>query len=362
MRLPEEREEREGLTPSIISAMVIVVLFVLLLLVMVIMINSDKRGTNRVPMQMASGEATIAEGSSTWELIGDPNASPSDFDFWDMYPEKTQEPERTAEPEEEERTEDPSADGKHTKVTNRDGEEEWVVINPYLPKHSYDFSMLVRQSELMKYYVDGRKTSYVGIDVSEDEEYIDFTKVKKAGVDFVMVRLGMRGYGTGQLKLDAYFTENVKRAADAGLDVGIYFFSQAITEAEAQEEANLIIENLAGYTITYPIAMMMQYVENDKARIELVASKADKTTITKKFLETIKAAGYIPMLYGDKEWLISEIDLSKLTEYDIWLSQEEDIPDYPYQFSMWQYSGTSQIDGVSGYVNMDISFIDYSEK
>ncbi len=359
MRLPEEREDREGLTPSIVSAIVIVVSFVLLLLAFVLFLNSKQRTGNRIPLQVSSEEQSYPD---TKDLLGDANASPEDFDFWDMYPEATPTPAPTEPPKASAQVTDPSTDGKHTKIINRDGEEEWVLISPYLPKHNYDFTMLVCQSDRMKYYVDGKLISYVGIDVSEDEEYIDFNKVKKDGIDFVMVRAGARGYGSGQLILDEYFTENVKRASDAGLDVGVYFFSQAINEAEAEEEANLVIQNLQGFDIEYPVAIKMDYVENDTARIESVTSKADKTTIMKKFLETVKKAGYLPMIYGDKEWMIAEIDMSKLTEYDVWLTQHEDIPDYPYQFSMWQYSDTVLVDGISGYTNMNISFIDYSEK
>ncbi len=105
----------------------------------------------------------------------------------------------------------------------------------------------------------------------------------------------------------------------------------------------------------------MSFVDNDTTRIETV-SRADKTKITKAFLDTIEAAGYKPLLYGDKEWLIKEIDLSKLSAYDVWLSQMEDVPDYPYRFTMWQYANDVTIDGIAGYANMNISFIDYSEK
>lgn len=364
MRLPEDREEKDMLTPSIVSAIVVVVSFVLLLLVIVLFVNYDRfKVEKKKPVQVATGEEETGDGyPDTKDLIGNPNSSPSDFDFWDLYPVATKEPEPTETPRVVVSANDPATDGKHTKIMNREGEEEWVLISPYLPKHSYDFTMLVCQSDRMKYYVDGKQISYVGIDVSEDEEYIDFNKVKKSGIDFVMVRVGARGYGTGQLMIDDYFTENVKRATDAGLDVGVYFFSQAITEEEAEEEANLIIQNLQGFDIDYPVAMMMDYVDNDKARVELVAAKSDKTKITKRFLETIEKAGYIPLLYGDKEWLVAEIDMSKLTEYDVWLSQHQDIPDYPYQFTMWQYSDTVKVDGITGYANMNISFIDYSEK
>ena len=195
-----------------------------------------------------------------------------------------------------------------------------------------------------------------------DEEKETVCRIaKEAGVDFVMLRVGARGYGSGQIVLDDYFVDNIKRATDAGLQIGVYFTSQAITEEEAVEESNIVLENIKDYKITYPVAFDMSFVDNDTTRIETV-SRADKTKITKAFLDTIEAAGYKPLLYGDKEWLIKEIDLSKLSAYDVWLSQMEDVPDYPYRFTMWQYANDVTIDGIAGYANMNISFIDYSEK
>ncbi len=285
---------------------------------------------------------------------------PDDFDFWDMYPEPEATPEPTQTPEAVVEN-DPSTDGKHTLVQYADGKEEWVLISPYLPKHEYDFTKLVCQSSLMKYYEDGKQTSYVGVDISKYQDYVDFVKVKKAGINFVMLRVGARGYGTGQLILDEYFSENLKRATDAGLDVGVYFFSQAITKEEAVEEANMVIENLGEYQITYPVAYDMELVENDTARTDKL-TKSEKTEMAKTFLDTIAAAGYKTMIYGNKEWLIKEIDMSKLTSYDVWLSQVADIPDYPYKFTMWQYQREGSVDGIAGYVNMNISFINYAEK
>lgn len=132
----------------------------------------------------------------------------------------------------------------------------------------------------------------------------------------MMLRVGARGYGSGQIVLDEYFADNLKRATDAGLQIGVYFTSQAITEAEAVEEANVVLNNIKDYKITYPVAFDMGFVDNDTARIEGV-SEADKTKITKAFLDTIAAAGYKTLLYGNKEWLIKEVDLSKLSAYDV---------------------------------------------
>ena len=213
----------------------------------------------------------------------------------------------------------------------------------------------------MSYYDNGRDISYLGADLSKYNGDVDFRALKEAGADFVMLRIGSRGYGSGQIVPDEKFEENIKKAIDAGLEVGVYFFSQAITAEEAVEESNYIIQVLANYQITYPVAFDMEYVQNDKARIE-VLSRDEKTAVAKAFLTNIKAAGYKPLLYGTKEWLIKHIDLTKLTDFDVWLSQQKDIPDYPYKFQMWQYTLSGGSGGIDGDVSWNISFVDYSEK
>ncbi len=367
MQLPNDYDERPGLTPTVMTAIVAVTLFVGAILVLVLLMNSRKTD-RRDEIVQSTSEAMEASDNGmdypdTEDILTGSTLTPDEFDFWDKYPEETEEVvvESTEEKPEETVENDPSTDGKHTLVQSSDGKEEWVLISPYLPKHEYDFTKLVCQSDLMKYYEDGRLVSFVGTDISKYQDYVDFVKLKKAGVDFVMLRVGARGYGTGQLVLDEYFLDNIKRATDAGLEVGVYFFSQAITEDEAIEEANMVLENIKDYQITYPVAFDMEYIPNDTARIDNL-SKSEKTKIAKAFLDTVQAAGYKPMIYGNKEWLIKQIDMSKLTGYDVWLSQQEDIPDYPYKFAMWQYSNDATIDGIAGYANLDISFIDYSEK
>ena len=120
---------------------------------------------------------------------------------------------------------------------------------------------------------------------------------------------------------------------------------------------------IGDFRVTYPIAYVMKFNGSDTARYDSL-SKNDKTIVARAFLNTIKEANLIPMVYGDKEWLIKEIDLSKLiSEFDMWLSQpNEEKPDYPYKFAMWQYEDLGTVDGISGYVNFNISFIDYSLK
>jgi GH25 family lysozyme M1 (1,4-beta-N-acetylmuramidase) len=256
---------------------------------------------------------------------------------------------------------DPATDGHHTQVTDRDGTKEWLTINNYLPKSTIDPTNLVCQENIMKYYEDDKQTSYMGVDVSKYNTYVDYEALKKAGVQFVMIRVGARGYSSGNITMDDYFANNIKQASDAGLDIGLTFFSQAINVEEAQAEAQTVLSSIGEYQVNYPIAIDMEYIPDDTSRIENTNAE-QKTTIIKAFCDAIKAAGYNPMIYGDKEWLLKEIHLTKLTGYDVWLAQNEDTPDYPYKFTMWQYATDETIDGISGNANLDISFIDFALK
>lgn len=363
MKLPEEFDSQPRMSLTVVRTIIGVTSFMVVILILVLILNRDKNAnpTPQAGIQTEQTMAQIPDESVPYPGIEkEDGLTPDDFDFWDLYPEESASPlpENTSEEKVEE---DPSTDGRHTLVVLPNGEEEWVLISPYLPKHEYDYTKLVMQSNLMKYYLDGKLVSYVGVDISKYQDYIDFVKLKKAGVDFVMIRVGARGYGSGQLAVDDYFSENIKRATDAGLQIGLYFFSQAITTDEAVEEANLVLESIGDYDVRYPIAFDMESIPNDTARIDNL-TREEKTRIAQAFLDTVQEAGYIPMLYGNKEWLIKKVDLSKLTDYDIWLSQAGDLPDYPYRFTMWQYSNTASIDGIAGYANLNISFIDYSEK
>ncbi|MDE7188475.1 MAG: glycoside hydrolase family 25 protein [Lachnospiraceae bacterium] len=238
-----------------------------------------------------------------------------------------------------------------------------VMLNPFLTKNTYNLTGLEDKAGLKRYMENGKKISYVGVDISRQNGDVNFASVKAAGVDYVMIRLGGRGYSTGQITLDENFKKNIEGAAAAGLDIGIYFYSQAISQEEAVEEVNFVIQNLEPYRaqVRYPIAFDMEFVANDAARIDGL-SKEDKTNIATSFLEGVKAAGYVPMIYGDKEWLIKEIDLARLKDYDVWLAQEEDLPDYPYQYTMWQYSTDGVLNGVTGEANLNICFVGYSQR
>ena len=225
MRLPEDYDDHSSMTPTVIMTIVAVTAFVGARLIMVLMMNNDtKNGSLRdqLASEEVQGSSPVVLAPDVDELLTGSTLLPEDLDFWDKYPPKEpEEPSEETPPPQEAVENDPATDGKHTLVQYSNGKEEWVLISPYLPKHEYDFTRLVCQSDLMKYYVDGRQTSYVGVDISKVQDYVDFVKVKKSGINFVMLRAGARGYGTGQLIVDDYFNDNLKRATDAGLEVGV---------------------------------------------------------------------------------------------------------------------------------------------
>lgn len=399
MKLPGEEEMGGGgVGPSVIYMVIGVSAFVLIVLFAVFRGNDQKHGGSEhlqevqeqneeetQAQELAAGEEADAEGADAGER---PKLRAEDLDFWDMYPEEEETaPEESAadttgtetdknhyteklerEKEEERQREeaeqnDPATDGKHTLITNRDGTEEWVLISPYLTKNTLDFTKMEDKAGLKRYMENGRKTSYVGVDISKHTGSVSFPRIKAAGIDYVMIRLGSRGYSTGQITLDENFKENIEGAIEAQLDIGVYFYSQAITQDEAIQEANFVVQNLEPYRahIKYPVAFNMGFVSNDKSRIEGL-SREDKTAVTSSFMEGIRAAGYVPMIYGDKEWLIKEIDMTKLQDFDVWLSQEEEIPDYPYRYSMWQYNTDGVVNGIDGGADLNICFINYSER
>lgn len=391
MKLPGEEEAGGGgVGPSLIYMVIGVSAFVLIVLFAVFKGNDNKRGGSEYLQQVQEQkeeEVKQEELAAVEEAEAKPKLRAEDLDFWDMYPEETEEEaaqeeadkaaattgnpytekaEREKEADrqkEEEQLNDPATDGKHTLVTNRDGSEEWVLISPYLTKNTFDFTKMEDKAGLKRYMENGRKTSYVGVDISKHTGKVNFSSLKAAGVDYVMIRLGSRGYSTGQITLDENFKENIEGAIEAQLDVGIYFYSQAISQDEAVQEANFVAQNLEPYRahIKYPVAFNMGFVSNDKSRIEGL-SREDKTAVSISFLDAVRASGYVPMVYGDKEWLLKEVDLTKLQDYDVWLSQEEEIPDYPYRYAMWQYNTDGVLNGIDGGADLNICFVSYSER
>lgn len=358
MRQTDDFEDNSGGLPIIYMALGVSVFILAVLGVVLAMNRKPVRNNNQV---VAMVEESSEEASSDLEFSDKRTAD--DLDIWNMYPEETQEEstEEETEDEEETTTEESKDDGNHIQIVYSDGSEEWVRINPYLEKNNYDFTNLVSNDGKMKYYSDGKKISYLGVDISRYQKEVDFEALKSDGIEFVMIRVGARGYKTGEIQLDEYFEENIRKASEAGLDIGLYFFSQAVTQEEAVEEAQLVLDNIKEYEILYPIAYDMEFIENDTARVETL-TRDERTEIAAAFLNHINGAGYTPMLYGDTEWLVKRIDVAKFNASCIWLAEEADIPKYPYRYEMWQYTTQGQVRGINGFVDLNISFVDYSAR
>lgn len=235
-----------------------------------------------------------------------------------------------------------------------------VPINYSLAENSYDNSLFRRQDERI-YYDDETLDVRYGIDVSEHQGVIDWAKAAADGIDYAIVRVGYRGYSKGGLNTDKYFEENIRGAIAAGLDVGVYFFSQAVSTAEAVEEANYVLELIRGYDISYPVVFDWEPLSYSGSRTKTYDG-AVVTDCAAAFCETVSAAGYTPMVYYNKYMAYLKLDLEKLQDYEIWFAQySTDYPTYIYHFDMWQYGSSGSVDGISGNVDMNISFVDYGK-
>ncbi len=214
----------------------------------------------------------------------------------------------------------------------------------------------------MKYSFDANGvlksgTGSFGIDVSTWNGTIDWSKVAKSGVTFAIIRCGFRGTTVGGLVQDNKFETNIKNATDAGIKVGVYFFTQAITEAEAVEEASMCLSLVEGKKIKYPIFIDVESATNGRAN---GLSKDQRTAIVKAFCKTIANGGYNAGIYANKNWLNNYLNTSELTGYTIWLAQYSAQATYnTTRYDLWQYSNQGSISGISGNVDLDTSYLGY---
>ena len=201
-----------------------------------------------------------------------------------------------------------------------------------------------------------------GIDVSKHQGIIEWSKVKKTGqVDFVMIRAAYRGYTEGSIYEDSQFLNNVKGAYNNGIKVGLYFYSSAINEAEAKEEANYMLNLINKYGvenyIKYPIVIDVEDFEGTR-NYHLTSNQ--RANNVKAFCEVIKNAGYTPMVYSYTYFLNSRINMNKLAEYDVWVADYSNkVNFYTGKYTMWQYTDKGNIDGITGKVDLNYGYKNY---
>ena len=245
-------------------------------------------------------------------------------------------------------------------VVVSNGTFNFVPIRDDLQKNDYVLENLnILEDGEVQYMQDGQVVSHKGIDVSKHQGNIDWTKVAADGVEFAFIRVGLRGYGTeGKLVEDEYFEQNVKGALQAGIKVGVYFYSQAITDEELLEEANLVLEKVKPYNIELPIVFDVEKVSGGKGRANALRVE-ERTRLTALFCQTIQDAGYKPMIYHNMEMATLMLDLGQLEQYDKWFAYYNDDLYYPYAYKVWQYTEKGAVDGINEEVDLNIWFGDF---
>lgn len=242
-------------------------------------------------------------------------------------------------------------------VLASDGKFCFVPIQDNLKKNTFIQENLipVEGTNQLQYMQDGQVVSHKGIDVSQHQGKIDWEKVAGDGVEFAFIRVGFRGYGTGKLVEDEQFENNIKGALANGIKVGVYFFSQAITQEEVLEEAEFVLDKIAPYRVECPIVFDVEKVADKDGRMNLI-SVEERTNITLSFCQTIEAAGYQPMIYHNMEMAGLLLDLETLENYEKWFAYYGTDLYYPYDYKVWQYSDNGTVAGIDGPVDLNISF------
>ncbi len=451
MRLSDDFNDNDKKTGlPVIYAMLGGMAFVIVVILVVVIANDTgirRRRPAQVQAETDALELTAEDGNGE-------GITADDLDFWNMYAkddktvsdnavikDKSYE-ERLKEMEEEEaekaKEEDLSEGGTKTKVVRPDGTEQWVMINAFIEKNPYKEEGFVYADPMMKYFSDGKNVSFQGLMLDESDQPVDFALLKQDGINFVMLRIGYRGYESGVIAKDKMFEDYLKAAVGAGIDVGVYFESAAITEEEAAEESNfacLVLSKIAngentdmvttpesttaentekpaetqespikveGDTtqidtsadltgidpttltpqgnetgqqeaapadvishnsdIIYPIAIKMGQPSNHSARTDTLP-KTYVSRIAAAFLSKAKENGYKGIVWGDKYWLLRRMDLTQLDlKTEILLEQNEELPDYPYLFQMWQYQSDGKLSGIKKGARMMLSFVDYRQQ
>ena len=190
-----------------------------------------------------------------------------------------------------------------------------------------------------------------GIDVSKFQGSIDWNAVKADGITFAIIRCGYRGYGSGALVEDSTYRQNIQGAINAGLRVGVYFYSQAINEAEAVEEASMVLSLVSGYSLPLGVYYDTESVGGGRAN---ALSAAERTACAVAFCETIRSAGYSAGVYSYASWFYNALNFANISKYNIWIAQYRDTLSFSYKHNIWQYTGSGSVKGISKPVDMNI--------
>lgn len=244
------------------------------------------------------------------------------------------------------------------KVSNATKEE---LNDPLYRKYMHGINLYTTVSSAEEITHDSRFEKFskiMGIDVSKWQADIDWKAVKNDGIDFAIIRLGYRGTLEGEIYLDSYFAQNMVGAHNAEVAIGAYFFTQAITVEEAEEEATYMVKQLEPYRdyVTYPVMIDIEAYENSRLDAALL-SPEEKTEICKAFCEVIEEAGYTAGVYSNKYYWENYLNAEELDDYYVWMAHYTDKTSYAGHYDMWQFSSTGSVNGISGNVDLDVAYV-----
>jgi len=242
------------------------------------------------------------------------------------------------------------------------GQYHFFPIQEDLKKHTYDpLGFQKDGDQILHYYENGERVSHKGIDVSKYQASINWKRVADDEVEDAFIRLGIRGYTEGEILVDDTFQENIEGALENDIDVGVYFFTQALSEKEAEEEAEFVIDSIEKYDVSYPVVIDVEAVSNRKARTNEL-TKEERTKYCIIFCDKIREAGYTPMIYGNLKTFMLMLDMEQLEDYDKWLAYYDDEMYFPYAFRIWQYTNKGRVNGIEKEVDLNISFEDLKDE
>lgn len=231
-------------------------------------------------------------------------------------------------------------------------------ISDKVPRHNLDMENFVTGDDgYLHYSSEDIPDTKVGIDVSSYQGDIDWKAVADSkNIDFAMVRVGYRGYGSeGKLDTDSKYEDNLKGAQENKVPMGVYFFTEATNYDEGVEEANYVLSLIEDYNVTYPVVIDTEYVNDSNARANDI-SNSDRTDAIVGFCETIKESGHTPMIYASRNWFVQNMDIDRLGEYELWVAQYANVPYFPYKFTGWQYTYEGSVPGIEAPVDINVWF------
>lgn len=247
-------------------------------------------------------------------------------------------------------------------VVASDGRYYFFPILDTIKHHTYDETQFIMNEDgILEYYENETVVSKKGIDLSKYQGAVNWKKVAEDDVKYAFIRLGIRGATEGKLILDETYKDNIEGASENKIDVGVYFFTQALNREEAVEEAEFVLENIEGYDISYPIVLDVEEITTKDPRTKDM-TKQDWTDVCIAFCERIKEAGYTPMIYGNLKTFMLMVDLEQLEEYEKWFAYYRTPLYFPYEFSIWQYTSTGSVNGIKGDVDLNISLKDWNNE